>query len=130
MKNIVQAVKYAKPVFGLCLFMMLIYGAYTPSQKAEVQEIICIKFKKDASPADIQKHKVAFEQLKHEIPQIVAYSAGKTLESNDYDVMHYVSFRTADGIATFNNHPKHKQFVADHEKNWEKVLVINANIEK
>ncbi len=125
-----QAIKYAKPVFGLCCFMMLIYGAYTPSQKAEVQEIICVKFKKDASLSDIQKHMVAFAQLRRDIPQIAAYSAGKTLESKDYDVMHYVSFRTEDGIEIFNNHPKHKQFVADNEKIWDKVLVINADIEK
>jgi hypothetical protein len=130
MKNTNKIIGYAKPVFGLCLFMMLIYGSYTPSQKAEVQQIVCIKFKKDASQADIQKHLAAFAELRHDIPQIAAYSAGKTLGSNDYDVMHYVSFRTEDGIATFNNHPKHKQFIADNEKIWDKVLIINADIEK
>jgi hypothetical protein len=130
MKKTNKVVGYVKPVFGLCLFMMLIYGAYTPNQKAEVQQIVCIKFKAGTSENDIKKHLADFAQLRHDIPQIAAYSGGKTLGSNEYDVMHYVSFRTEEGPAIFNGHPKHKAFTAANEKQWEKVMVINADIER
>ncbi|MFN4144659.1 MAG: Dabb family protein [Runella sp.] len=122
-----------KPIFGLCVFMLIIYGAYTPSQKAEIQKIVCIKFKASASEADKQHHINEFARLRREIPQMVAYNGGTTLatSSNDeYDVMHHVTFRTQDDIVTFQNHPKYQAFVKAHEGLWEKELVIDATIQK
>ncbi len=124
---------YIKPVFGLCVFMLIIYGAYTPSQKAEIQKIVCIKFKPGASAATIEQHMNQFAQLRREIPQMVAYTGGKTLSvtgKSEYDAMHYLTFRTEDDITTFQNHPKYQEFVKNNEAIWEKELVIDANIQK
>jgi len=124
---------YIKPVFGLCVFMLIIYGAYTPSQNAEIQKIVCIKFKAGASAADIERHMNEFAHLRREIPQMVAYSGGKTLSvagKSEYDAMHYLTFRTKDDIMTFQNHPKYQEFVKNNQATWEKELVIDANILK
>ncbi|MEZ4904503.1 MAG: Dabb family protein [Spirosomataceae bacterium] len=128
-----KIIGYFKPIFGLCVFMLIIYGAYTPSQKAEIQKIVCIKFKADASPSAIERHMNDFAQLRREIPQMVAYSGGKTLNvagETEYDAMHYLTFRTKDDILTFQNHPKYQAFVKENQGLWEKELVIDANIIK
>jgi Stress responsive A/B Barrel Domain len=128
-----KIIGYIKPVFALCLFMLIIYGAYTPSQKAERQQIVCVKFKANTSAADIERYMQEFAQLRREIPQMVAYSAGKTLAIDgqpEYDVMHYVTFRTGDDISVFQNHPKRQEFVKNNEAIFEKTLVINADIHK
>lgn len=122
-----------KPVFGLCVFMLIIYGAYTPSQNAEIQKIVCIKFKAGTPATDVERHMNEFAQLRREIPQMVAYSGGKTLSvagKSDYDAMHYLTFRTKDDITTFQNHPKYQTFVKNNQAIWDKELVIDANISK
>ena len=124
---------YIKPVFGLCVFMLIIYGAYTPSQQAEIQKIVCVKFKSGVSDAEKEQHLKEFAQLRREIPQMVAYSAGKTIDiatDTEYDVVHYLTFRTKDDIVVFKNHPKYQQFVKNHEALWEKELMVDANIMK
>ena len=128
-----KIIGYIKPIFGLCVFMLIIYGAYTPSQKANIQKIVCIKFKSDASVADIERHMNEFAQLRREIPQMVAYSGGKTLSvasKPEYDAMHYLTFRSQDDITAFQNHPKYQDFVKNNQNIWEKELVIDANILK
>ena len=128
-----KIIGYMKPVFALCVFMLIIYGAYTPSQNAEIQKIVCIKFKAGTPSADVERHMNEFAQLRREIPQMVAYSGGKTLSvagKSDYDAMHYLTFRTKDDITTFQNHPKYQAFVKNNQAAWEKELVIDANILK
>ena len=122
-----------KPVFALCVFMLIIYGAYTPSQNAEIQKIVCIKFKAGTSTADVERHMNEFAQLRREIHQMVAYSGGKTLSvdgKSDYDAMNYLTFRTKEDITTFQNHPKYQEFVKNNQAIWDKELVIDANILK
>ncbi len=128
-----KIIGYFKPIVGLCVFMLIIYGAYTPSQKAEIQKIVCIKFKPGTSATDVERHMNEFAQLRREIPQMVAYSGGKTLSvvgKSEYDAMHYLTFRTEDDITTFQNHPKYQAFVKENQAIWEKELVIDANIQK
>jgi uncharacterized protein (DUF1330 family) len=128
-----KIIGYMKPVFGLCVFMLIIYGAYTPSQNAEIQKIVCIKFKAGTSTTDVERHMNEFAQLRREIPQMVAYSGGKTLSvagKSDYDAMHYLTFRTKDDITTFQNHPKYQEFVKNNQAVWDKELVIDASILK
>ncbi len=128
-----KIIGYIKPVFGLCVFMLIIYGAYTPSQKAEIQKVVCIKFKPGTSATDVERHMNEFAQLRREIPQMVAYTGGKTLSVTgkpEYDAMHYLTFRTEDDITTFQNHPKYRDFVKSNQDIWEKELVLDANIQK
>ncbi|WP_247234900.1 Dabb family protein [Telluribacter sp. SYSU D00476] len=122
------------PVFVLGVFMLIIYGAYTPHQKAGMQRVVCVKFKADATQADIDKHLREFAGLRREIPDIVGYSAGRVLDnegtSGEFDVVHYITFRNEEGIASFTSHPKRQAFVASNKAHWENVLEVNSDIEK
>ena len=123
---------YTLIVVLLCAFALTIYGAYSTGRKAQKQQIVCIKFKKGVETKAVEHHMYAFASLKHEIPQIINYTSGQTISSDeagsDYDVVHYLTFQSEEDIATFENSPAYKQFLAENEGVWEKTLVVNANI--
>lgn len=125
---------YMMPVMalGVFAFLMVAYGsAYTP-QKAQKQRIVCFKFKQGTSIASIKQHMMGFQDLKRELPEIASYSAGATFnESNskaEYDVMHYLTFRTDAEVEKFRQSTEYQTFAKLNEANWEKVLVINSEI--
>lgn len=125
---------YLLPVFILGLFMLIIYGAYTPHQQAGMQRIVCIKFKANTPAAEIDKHMKEFANLRRQIPAIVGYTGGKVLDNKkaaqDFDVVHYLTFRNEAGIETYNKHLKHKEFIENNSPYWDKVLEVNSDIEK
>lgn len=125
---------YLVPVFILAIFMLIIYGAYTPHQAAGVQRIVCIKFKANTPTAEIDKHMREFANLRRQIPAIVGYTGGKVLANanttEDFDVIHYLTFRNEEGIAEYNSHPKHSDFVKENSPYWDKVLELNSAIDK
>ena len=123
---------YTLIVVLICAFALTIYGAYSPARKAQKQQIVCIKFKKGVESQAVEKHMNGFAALKHEIPQVVNYTSGKTIlpdqAVSDYDVVHYLTFQSEADIKTFENSPAYKQFVADNKGVWEKTLTVNADI--
>lgn len=125
---------YLLPVFILGVFMLIIYGAYTPHQQAGMQRIVCIKFKANTPAAEIDKHMKEFANLRRQIPAIVGYTGGKVLDNEntaqDFDVVHYLTFRNEAGIETYDQHPKHKEFIENNSPYWDKVLELNSDIEK
>jgi hypothetical protein len=125
---------YMLPVFVMGLFMLIIYGAYTPHQKAEMQRIVCVKFKAGTTQADVDKHLREFASLRREIPDIVGYSAGRVLSNSEstgeFDVVHYLTFRNEDGIASYNSHPSHAAFVTSNQAQWAHILEVNSEIQK
>ncbi|MFN3489731.1 MAG: Dabb family protein [Emticicia sp.] len=127
-------VKYLMPAvaLGMFAFLMVAYGsAYTPP-KAQKQRIVCFKFKQGTSPEAIKQHMTDFQDLKRQMPEIAAYSAGATFgEENstaEYDVMHYLTFRTETEVDKFRESTEYKAFEKANEANWDKVLVINSEI--
>ena len=145
---------YMLIVVLLCAFALTIYGAYSPARKAQKQQIVCVKFKKGVENAAVEQHikikrpapkrpvfveNAAVEQhmngfaaLKHEIPQVVGYTSGKTILPNqavaEYDVMHYLTFQSEADIKIFETSAAYKQFVSQNEGVWDKTLVVNADI--
>lgn len=123
---------YTLIVVLMCAFALTIYGAYSPARKAQKQQIVCIKFKKGVESQAVEQHMNGFAALKHEIPQIVGYTAGKTIRPNqaaaDYDVVHYLTFQSEDDIRKFEESPAYKQFIKQNEGVWEKNLIVNADI--
>lgn len=123
---------YALVVVLMCAFALTIYGAYSPARKAQKQQIVCIKFKKGVESQAVEQHMNGFAALKHEIPQIVNYTSGKTIMPNqavsDYDVVHYLTFQSEGDIKTFEKSEAYKQFVAENQGVWEKTLIVNADI--
>lgn len=123
---------YALIVVLMCAFALTIYGAYSPARKAQKQQIVCIKFKKGVETAAVEQHMHSFAALKHEIPQIVNYTSGKTILPNqavaDYDVVHYLTFQSEADIRAFEQSSAYKQFVAQSQAIWDKTLIVNADI--
>jgi hypothetical protein len=126
--------KYLMPAvaIGVFTFLMIGYGsAYTPP-KAQKQSVICFKFKNGTSESAIKKHIEGFQDLKRELKEISSYSAGRTFEhegsSNEYDVMHYLTFRTDEEIENFKKSTQYQAFTKSNEANWDKVLIINSEI--
>lgn len=123
---------YTLIVVLLCAFALTIYGAYSPARKAQKQQIVCVKFKNGVESAAVEQHMNGFASLKHEIPQVVGYTSGKTILPNqavaDYDVVHYLTFQSEADIKLFEKSAAYKQFVSENEGIWEKTLIVNADI--
>ena len=123
---------YTIIVVLMCAFALTIYGAYSPARKAQKQQIVCIKFKKGVELQAVEQHMNGFAALKHEIPNIVGYTSGKTIQPNqavaEYDVVHYLTFQSEADIHLFEQSPAYKQFIAQNEGVWERTLTVNADI--
>lgn len=128
----VKSKGYTLIVVLVCAFALTIYGAYSPARKAQKQQIVCVKFKKGVESAAVEQHMNGFAALKHEIPQVVGYTSGKTILPNqaiaDYDVVHYLTFQSEADIKTFEKSAAYKQFVTENQGIWEKTLIVNADI--
>ena len=123
---------YALIIVLMCAFALTIYGAYSPARKAQKQQVVCIKFKKGVETGAVDRHMNGFAALKHEIPQIVGYTSGKTIlpegAASDYDVVHYLTFQSEADIKLFEQSAAYKQFVAENQGVWDKTLIVNADI--
>ncbi|MEZ0611803.1 Dabb family protein [Fibrella sp. WM1] len=124
---------YALIVGLFCILGLLIYGAYSPARKAQKQQIFCFSFVKDVKTQAVEKHMRDFAALKHEIPQVVGYTAGKTFiageSTNEYDAMHYLTFQNEDDMKAFIKSAPYQHFVDENKANWSKTLVVNADIQ-
>ncbi|GAB3271528.1 hypothetical protein GCM10027347_42850 [Larkinella harenae] len=128
-----KSIGYSVILLFMSVFGLVIYGAYSPARKAQKQQIVCFKFKEGTKTEAIEQHMREFALLKHEIPQIISYTSGKTLHtegsnSGEYDVMHYITFQSEDDIKTFNQHEKQRAFVKNNQGAWDKVFIINSDI--
>ena len=123
---------YVLIIVLMCAFALTIYGAYSPARKAQKQQIVCVKFKKGVETAAVEQHMNGFAALKHEIPQVVGYTSGKTILPNqavaDYDVVHYLTFQTEGDITVFEKSAAYRDFVNKNKGIWEKTLIVNADI--
>jgi hypothetical protein len=102
--------------------------------KPKFQRVVAFKFKADASADARKKHMKDFESFAKEVKQVLSYRAGKTVKGEsttepEYDVMHYVTFEKEADIVAYDIHPAHKKFITQNEASWEKVVVVNGEIE-
>lgn len=134
MKKRNKTLGYLVPVFALCVFMLIIYGAYVPHKPAEIQRVVCIKFKPGTSTQEVEKHLRDFATMKKAVKDVVAYSAGHVQKSDEsgeeFDVIHYLTFRTSDAAREYTQNADRQAFVKANEGQWDKVLEMNSNIEK
>ena len=101
--------------------------------EAEIQRIVCFKFKPGTTPEAIQQHMRGFANLKDSISYILSYHAGPTVLGDlttkpEYDVMHYTTYRNEAEIKLYSVHPVHQRFIAQNKDIWDKVLVINSEL--
>jgi hypothetical protein len=101
--------------------------------EANIQRIVCFKFKPGTTPEAIQQHMRGFAGLKDSISYILSYHAGPTVladltEKPEYDVMHYTTYRNEEEIKLYSVHPVHQRFIEQNNAIWDKVLVINSQV--
>jgi hypothetical protein len=129
-----KTIGYLIPVFFLCVFMLIIYGAYVPHKQAEIQRVVCIKFKPGTSAEMVEKHLRDFASMKNNVKELVAYSAGHVQKTegtaNQFDVVHYLTFRTNESAQQYALNADREEFVKNNEAKWDKVLEMNSHIEK
>jgi hypothetical protein len=134
MKTRNKTLGYLVPVFALCVFMLVIYGAYVPHKPAEIQRVVCIKFKPGTTSQEVEKHLRDFATMKNAVKGVVAYTAGHVQKSenndNEFDVIHYLTFRTSESASEYALNADRLQFVKNNEAHWDNVLEMNSNIEK
>lgn len=124
---------YALIVGLFCILGLLIYGAYSPARKAQKQQIFCFSFLKEAKTQAVEKHMRDFAALRHDILQVVGYTAGKTFmagaSDSEYDVMHYLTFQNEADMKAFEQNAAYKTFVSENKASWAKTLIVNAEIQ-
>jgi hypothetical protein len=101
--------------------------------EANIQRIVCFKFKPGTTSEAIEQHMRGFAGLKDSISYILSYQAGPTVrgdlnEKGEYDVMHYCTYRNEEEIKLYSVHPVHQRFIEQNKAIWEKVLVINSRL--
>jgi hypothetical protein len=124
---------YALIIVLFSVLALIIYGAYSPARKAQKQQIFCVKFKNGIDNRAVERHMHEFAGLKHEIKEIVNYSAGRTIPTrkatDGYDVVHYLTFQSEEDIKAFEKSAAYKEFIGGNQDNWDKILVVNAEIQ-
>lgn len=97
------------------------------------QHVVCFKFKGQTSETAIQKHMDDFAALKHAIPEVMFYEAGRVFHSNQaakaYDSVHYLTFSSKDDMEIYDQHDAHQRFIAENRDTWDAVLVLDTEIE-
>ena len=94
--------------------------------------VVCYKFNENTPKEQVEKHIGDFLDLKKSNKQIVNYTAGYTVgegdKKPDFDVMHYLTFKTEEDIAKFTQSESYQKFINTHKSEWKAEFVINADI--
>lgn len=99
------------------------------------QRIVCFKFKDGIEAASIEKHLRDFGRLQDLIPCIRQYRAGRSVPGNqqkppEYDSVHYLTFSSLEERQTYIDHEAHQSFIESNKPAWEKVFVIDSEIDE
>jgi hypothetical protein len=129
-----RLIKYLVPaaLFGTFLGTMFIWSVAFGPAKVKKQMVVCYKFNENTPKDQVEKHIGDFLELKKSNKQIVNYTAGYTVghgdKKPDFDVMHYLTFKTEEDIAKFKQSASYEKFVNTHKNEWKAEFVINADI--
>jgi len=99
------------------------------SNKPLLRHVVLFKFKDGASPAQVNTIVEAFNQLQHQIPEIVEYQWGTDVsvegKANEFTHCFLVSFADEAGRDIYLPHPAHKAFVEILKPSLDKVTVVD-----
>ena len=59
----------------------------------------------------------------------LAAEMSRPVNDRDYDVSLHVYFKDKASHDTYQDHPRHKQFIAENQANWKKVRVFDSWVE-
>lgn len=102
-------------LFVIALSLLFTLGfASSASAAGKLMHVVSFKFKPSATPEDIKKVEVAFEQLKHKIPQVESLEWGTNVspEQRNKGFTHcfVLSFKSDKDRDAYLEHPEHKAF--------------------
>lgn len=103
----------------------------TPRKAPPLVHTVIFALKKDAPANEADALIADSQKLLAKIPSVREIRAGKPADkatpiaAKDYQVGLLVLFDDADGLQTYLDHPLHKEYVANHEKNFEKVVIYD-----
>jgi hypothetical protein len=114
----------------VCLFAMAgVIAADSPMKKHKLLHVVSIKFKADATPAQIKGVETAFRALKTKIPQIATLEWGtnNSPEKMNKGFTHcfVLSFESEADRAVYLPHPEHKKFGAVLGPVMDDVMVVD-----
>lgn len=113
------------PVFTALLMTM----TSALSADAPIRHVVSFKFKKEASPAEVQKIEEAFAALKGKIPQIASLEWGTNISGENLDKgfthMWVSTFADAAALKVYLDHPDHQAFVKLLKPSLEDAFVFD-----
>jgi hypothetical protein len=92
---------------------------------------VIVYLKKDAPANEADAVLADTQKLLAKIPSVREIRAGRPADkatpiaTKDYQVGVLVLFDDIEGLHTYLDHPLHKEFVSNHDKNFEKVVVYD-----
>ena len=99
------------------------------SADAPVRHVVSFKFKKEATPAEVQKIEEAFAALKAKIPQITALEWGTNVSGENlnkgFTHMWVSTFADAAALKVYLDHPYHQAFVKLLKPSLEDAFVFD-----
>ncbi len=113
------------PIFTALLMTM----TSALSADAPIRHVVSFKFKKEASPAEVQKIEEAFAALKGKIPQIASLEWGTNISGENLDKgfthMWASTFADAAALKVYLDHPDHQAFVKLLKPSLEDAFVFD-----
>ena len=104
------------------------------SADAPVRHVVSFKFKKEATPAEVQKIEEAFAALKGKIPQIASLEWGTNISGENLDKgfthMWVSTFADAAALKVYLDHPDHQAFVKLLKPSLEDAFVFDFQPKK
>lgn len=90
----------------------------------------------DATPAAraelvaaCRKHLAGHEGVLFFSAGVVAAELARPVNDRDFDVALHITFRDGAAHDAYQAHPRHKQFIAEQQKNWKRVRVFDSWVE-
>ncbi len=116
-------------LLGIALMQVQAEPAKTETPPSLLRHVVMFKFKKDATPAQIDGVVKAFGELPKQIDSIHSYEWGtnNSPEMLDKGFTHlfFVTFKDEAGRAKYLPHPAHKAFVEKLKPILEEPMVID-----
>jgi hypothetical protein len=90
----------------------------------------------DASPAAraeliaaCRKYLTGYEGTLFFSVGVVAADLDRPVNDRDFDVALHITFASRAAHDAYQEHPRHKQFIAEQQENWKKVRVFDSMVE-
>ncbi|MDA0766875.1 MAG: Dabb family protein [Verrucomicrobia bacterium] len=116
----------------LALTMTTILSAsadHHEEKKSSFRHVVCLKFKEDATPGQIQSVEKGFAALPSKIDTITGLDWGTNVSEEDrakgFTHCFIVSFATKEGLAVYLPHEAHQAFVKELRPILDDVFVID-----